>query len=397
MNILITGGNFYNKGGELMLVTLTDNLKTHLPDATICVSPFLGNAEKLRYMKIKVLNYPLYHYGDKKFFKKALRFPFLFKSLLLMKGKKIRGEVAMKDIDVVLDISGFAFGEKWGSSPLNNLTLFTRKMKKMGVKFFLMPQAFGPFTKDNMSGDINKVVHNVHLVIARDEQSFSFVKEKVTDQADQQKIVLFPDITLTFKKLVLIDDEAFQNPFCIIVPNERMLDKASERWQKNYYYVLSKLIDIILTKSNLNIVMLIHAVGQSADALVGRKAIESVRKIYSGRIIYYVEEDPVRLKSIISKSTFLIGSRFHALASALSLNIPAIATSWLHKYEMLFQDYDVKEFSFKEPDDEIYERVESLLNEEYRNIIQNRLKIANSLINEKSKAMWNLILSMMKS
>ncbi len=74
MNILITGGNFYNKGGELMLVTLTENLKAHLPDATICVSPFLGNAEKLRDMKIKVLNYPLYHYGEKNFLKRLYVF-----------------------------------------------------------------------------------------------------------------------------------------------------------------------------------------------------------------------------------------------------------------------------------------------------------------------------------
>ncbi len=396
MTILITGGNFYNKGAELMLVTLVSTLREYSPEATLCVSPFLGNPTKLKDMNVKVLSYPLYHYGDKSLFEKALKFPFVFKSLLLLKGKKIKGDISFKEVNIVMDISGFAFGEKWGTKPLHNLKIFSAKMKRHGIKFFLMPQAFGPFTKGNMKGDINAVVQNCNLVITRDEQSFEFVNAEVKAESNKKKVLLFPDITLTFKKPVSIEDAIFKNPFCAIVPNERMLDKASARWQSEYFEVLQKLMTTILAKSTLNIIMLIHAQGQSADADVGKKAIKNLPQIYADRIFYYVEEDPVRLKSIIAKSAFLIGSRFHALASALSSNIPAIGTSWLHKYEMLFKDYNVADYSFNEPDEQIYIKAESLLNEANRNSIRLHLEQVNTSIKNKSQIMWDFILKKLR-
>jgi hypothetical protein len=59
---------------------------------------------------------------------------------------------------------------------------------------------------------------------------------------------------------------------------------------------------------------------------------------------------------------------------------------------MLFEEYDQKDFSFKEPDSEIYAKlVEHLLSPEKREAITSKLKASNRIIAEKNQEMWDLI------
>ncbi|GGH56507.1 colanic acid/amylovoran biosynthesis protein [Filimonas zeae] len=391
MNILITGANFNNKGAQLMLVSLVSVIKNKLPNAKIFVSPLLGNREQLKEMGVGVLDYPLFHYGNLRYFKLALNAPFLVRLIMKLKGINTSGELPLKKVDAVFDISGFAFGDKWGANPVNDLQMLVAKMKKQGAKFFLLPQAFGPFTKEGMKENISKVVDEVDLLVTRDQQSYEYVTSSLP--VPKPNVLRYPDITLSYKKSIPVEDEIFSKPFSIIVPNERMLDKASIGWQKNYYEVVGKMITTILANSTLNVVMLIHAGGNSKDGEVGMNIKNSLPSEYANRVFYYVEEDPTRLKSLIAKSQFLIGSRFHALASALSSNIPSIGTSWLHKYEMLFNEYGCSDYSFKDPEEAIYARTLELVDEKNREQIIATLKAKNSEIGQLHEQMWNTIIS----
>lgn len=395
MKILITGGNFSNKGAQLMLESLSHSIKQVIPNAQIVVSPLLGNDDKLKELGIQKLNYPLYHYGNGKNFTYALRFPALLSILAKLEGKNTSGQIELKDINAVFDISGFAFGDKWGSLPLHNLSVFARKMRKQNTKFILFPQAFGSFNKEGMVKSMRRVVDEVDLVIARDKQSYSYVVEAVKEQAS--KIKLYQDITLTFHKKVSVTDAIIPSSFVAIVPNERMLDKASKDWASKYIDVMANTINFVLEKSHMNVLLLVHAQGTSGDAKVGKLILNNVTPSYISRISFLVEEDPVRLKSIIAEAKFVIGSRFHALASALSSNVPAIGTSWLHKYEMLFEDYKLQEFSFKEPSETIFDRVEDLINSNNNNKIREQLMAINSTLLSSSQRMWSDVLKVLNS
>lgn len=372
-----------------MLVSLVDAVRTHLPSAKLYVSPLLGDIEKAKDLNLQVIDFPLFHYGQKPF-PLALNYPYLYNLYRTIKNKKpVRGNIKLKDIDYVFDISGYAFGEKWGPKPLHDLKMFTRKIRNNGGKFFLLPQAFGPFGDEQMSEDVKEIISNVQLLIARDAQSLKFVESSLEGSSD--KVQLFPDITLTFEKYSDTENPAFGPSYCTIVPNERMLDKASKQWQLRYIEVMSKMIVEIANGSDLSIVLLIHAQGDSYDAEVGKMIIQNIPEELRSKVIFYVETDPVKLKAIISKSQFLIGSRFHAIASALSSGVPAIGTSWLHKYEMLFDDYACKEYSFNEPVDEIYARVHDLLDETKRQEVIERLKTINTNVKAKNTLMWEKI------
>jgi len=387
MNILITGGNFKNKGAELMLMSLIYKINARIPDSKIYVSPLLGNKHKLSNVGVGYVDYPLYHYGHKRL-SLSLHAPALIRTVMKLKGIATEGTIPLKKIDVVFDISGFAFGDKWGDKPLSDLYHFIKKMKGYGAKFFLLPQAFGPFTKRGMKEHISKASLYVDLLIARDKTSYAYVINAVG--GERQNILLYPDITLTFKVPRDKQQRLNSKNYCLIVPNERMLDKASESWQRNYIEVMSKIIQHILLNSKLDVIVLIHAQGDSNDAKVGKDIIDSV-PLASERLSFLIEEDPITLKAFISACDFLVGSRFHALASALSSNVPALATSWLHKYEMLFEDYQCSDFSFKEPNDQLFDSLGRLLDTDSRNEIIKRLQHVNEHMKAKSEDMWDKI------
>jgi polysaccharide pyruvyl transferase WcaK-like protein len=390
MNILITGGNFSNKGAELMLLTLIDSIKNNLPESRICVSPLLGYHERVAELGMELLNYPLYHYGKPRF-SLSMNFPAIAKILLSLKGQKIEGTVELEDVDVVMDISGYAFGDKWGGKPLHDLSVFTAKMKGLGAKFIILPQALGPFSIGQMKGDVAKVYESVDLLIARDEKSFEYVREAVGTSTKAEKLVLYPDITLANSSYKGLKSAESDVDFCAVIPNVMMLSHASEEWKVKYVPILTGLVKKILAESTLDVFILIHAQGGGKDAEVGKDILNSIDAADQGRILYKIEEDPLKLKAIISKAKFVIGSRFHALASALSSNVPAISTSWLHKYEMLFKEYGCDDFNFKEPNDLIYDKVGVLLDAEKRDAARNKLVEGNEEIARKGEDMWKRV------
>ena len=57
------------------------------------------------------------------------------------------GIVFEADIDLVLDASGFAYGDQWGVINLINTSNEILRLKNRGAKYIFLPQALGPFEK----------------------------------------------------------------------------------------------------------------------------------------------------------------------------------------------------------------------------------------------------------
>lgn len=372
--ILIIGVNFYNVGAELMLKSVVKQAKIFLPENECIVSPIIGDRQKIKSLGLKTLNYPITHIGFGVWFRIFLKYGFLFKLF-----KKYRGDVNLSDVVAVFDLSGFAYGSQWGDDPILNLNLLMNYLSKHEVKYFMLPQALGPFKSNYSKSTMNNVLNKASLVFARDKISFQYIST-IANNSNKEKIKLAPDLTLLYNE----GKEILKINRIVYIPNYRMIDKGSDDWSKKYLSISINILKHIQFKyPDYLLEILLH--DTSGD---DKKVTDSIQKVLPD-ISIRVENNADVLKTYIATSCFVIGSRFHGLASALSSNVPAIAIGWSHKYEELFNDYELGDYVFLNPEEsKIILSIDYILNENNYPLIIETIKKANLINIEKNKEMW---------
>ncbi|NEP76387.1 MAG: polysaccharide pyruvyl transferase family protein [Okeania sp. SIO2G5] len=286
------------------------------------------------------------------------------------------------DIDVVLDASGFYFGDQWGPHTTEKSAALFTKWKKKGKKIILLPQAFGPFSSDRLREAFNKLVENSDLIFARDKVSFQYSID-VVGKANQ-KVQLAPDFTNLLSAIAPSSAKEFCDRPCII-PNAKMMAKASPNAQKNYIPLLAKMIDFMMEKG-LSPFILIHEI---YDIQIAQEILKEVKT----QIPIVQDKNPLHIKGIIGKSQFVVSSRFHGLVSSLSQEVPCLGTGWSHKYKELFTDYSCPDFLLSVEDDKqlAMDKLSTLICPSSRSKISG--KIAKASQNQKmlSQGMWNKV------
>ena len=58
---------------------------------------------------------------------------------------------------------------------------------------------------------------------------------------------------------------------------------------------------------------------------------------------------PLQIKAAIAQSKLVIGSRYHALVSALSSDVPVLCLGWSHKYAELMNSFGQEKYMFEAP------------------------------------------------
>lgn len=326
MIIEIKGVQFVNKGAELMLHAILSALKEQYPDAKIALKPNKNSPYEKRaalgcYQKIE---------GSK------------WRFLLKFLPKKIRNSIFQKwglvtdlDIDLILDASGFAYGDQWGSKKLKKLASEIGYIKDQGGSYIFLPQALGPFSR---AGDKQNLINSfgkADLICARESDSFSYVTD-VLGESDNLKV--YPDFTNLLKGKCPSYYSDGQKKV-LIIPNNNMLSTKNdnEAWRENY---LNFIKNSVFAIENLGLTPVFLNHGGEKD----RNICISVNQELNQNIEIIDEDDPVFVKGIIGASTAVICSRFHGCVSALSQTTPCIGTSWSHKYEELFSEYDRSNF-----------------------------------------------------
>ena len=380
MNFEIYGVGFVNKGAELMMHSIIQQLKEWNFNNKIAVNLKTGKFSQRERAGLFTILWAQY--------KRAPYFGKFISNIsgylpndLLKKFKLIK----YSDIDVILDASGFAYSDQWGTESISNLLVHSRKWRESGKKIIFLPQAFGPFNIEQNRLSMREIIDNVDLIYARDGQSFSHLNQMVDESP---KIKLSPDFTVLIQGIVPEYAQHSQNLACL-VPNARMIDRQNSLDQERY---LKFFLDMnqYLAERGFEVVILIHELNDSK--LAQQLQLRTGRK---NKII--VEQDPIILKGLLGHCKVVIGSRYHALVSSLSQGVPTLGTSWSHKYQALFDDYKCPEYllSGEETMAELETRINLMVSEPKRsNLINNLYQVSR---NQKKQTieMWDDIYNLL--
>jgi len=295
------------------------------------------------------------------------------------------GLVFGHEIDAVLDLSGFAYGRPWGPERQKQTTSDIDRLAAAGKPYVFLPQAFGQFSGGGLDQKFAQALKKSRLVFARDKVSLKNILSLVGEPYDHIK--LSPDFTLDFpanrESQVAHQPERHE---VIIVPSSKLERRSDTRSVANWESALAD-IDSDLYRAGKSVAVVNHCRDEDRDLCERLAAKTSTRLIDSG--------DPVAIKNLIGVASMVISGRYHACVSALSQGVPCIGLSWSHKYQELFEDYDLDDFVVDRPDKErIHQLLTRLSSDE--EVIVNRLRRSTRVMQEKVDSMWREVASALR-
>lgn len=350
MFIEIKGVQFVNKGAELMLASVVERVKQYWPDAEIVLegnpfSPYKSRALLGAYQKLSLRKNVL----DLNSF--AYYLPKSVRNYL-----KKWGIVTEADIDVVLDAAGFAYGDQWGALKVTHLGGELNRYKKHGCKYIFLPQALGPFTREKDIKTLKASLPNASLICAREEDSYNNIRGIIGDASN---LIQMPDFTNAVKGIVPDYWQGGDKKVCF-VPNSNMIGVKNRNldWKKNYISIMQMLIERV--KQQGFIPVLLNHEGEG-----DRDICDQLNALFDNSIEVIEESHPLKVKGIIGASKAIVCSRFHGCVSALSQGVPNLGTSWSHKYEQLYREYEVSELLIDPlaSEDALVELMDNVLND----------------------------------
>ena len=375
MIIQVTGTGTKNKGAELLLVAVQQQLKTAFPNVQLAVNASFGDfAARARYgLQLVLPETPKGRW-------------WLTGRLMPDAFRKHLGLVMESDVDAVLDASGFAFGDQLGAKRVTEFVNDVHRWKRQGKPVILLPQALGPFENPEIRDAFGDVLQSTDLIFARDDISFQHASRLISAGGTLRQS---PDFTNLVQGPA--DSDLAEHKFdSLLVPNFQMVDKATAGCADRYVPFLARCYQQ-LEAQGLSVAVLLH------DDRTDTRLIPPLRRELNHDIVVRREKDPLRLKTILGTARLVVGSRFHALVGALSQGVPSVAAGWSHKYETLLADYDSSDatLTVDADDREIGDVFGSVMSDWQAR--QTVITAAAERLQESARQMWKVVIMTLQS
>ncbi|MEL5892865.1 polysaccharide pyruvyl transferase family protein [Bacteroides sp. GD17] len=374
MKIVLSGLGTTNKGAELMLYAILQQIELKYPQAEVFISK---KSVRPEYVDTRIsLKYKPYSKWKAIAIRSKIRGIF---RILHLPTHIFSDTTVVENADYFIDGSGFVFSDQWN---LNFSALYywehiLRSYHEQGTKIIFLPQAFGPVEKEFTRKIISCIDKYADVVMPREMVSKNYLAQCFINQ---DKIKLFTDFTSLVEGRFPEKYASLRDAVCII-PNMRMIDKGMISMED---YLAALLRIVRLAKSYGKQVYLLNHEGMADEKLAF-----SVQQHLNDNIEVVTGLNALEVKGLIASSFLCITSRFHGVASALNSCVPCLATSWSHKYEELFRDYGLENsiLELNNVDDKIVE----YLQPENNRLIRQHLEKQVTKIKEQTSQMWKIV------
>ncbi len=232
-------------------------------------------------------------------------------------------------IQVVLDASGFAYGDTWGPGNARMAAAYYGRLKRRGAKIVLLPQALGPFERPEVRAAATEVIRLADLVFARDPTSLAAVRSL---SCAHDHVHISNDFTHALRGVP--PTQPLPPRTVGLVPNRKMLQRGAAS-REGYLRLFARLASGI-EELGCRPLLILHSREDASLAAAINAGLPHPAPTRR-------ESHPLRLKGLIGQCHALVSSRFHGLVNAMAAAVPAMATSWSHKYRHLMEDFGAED------------------------------------------------------
>lgn len=207
--------------------------------------------------------------------------------------------------------------------------------KEKGIKTVLWGCSMG---KENLTPKKEIALKNFSLIYARETLSYNFFKS-----IGLKNVICFPDPAFVLDSEICILPDCFSRTEEIVGLNLSNFIIGNNGLNSPFGDEVRKLLDYIFDNTDMNVLLVPHVMWQDQDDRLICNTIVSEFRNYSSRITILDSErrNYLQIRYVISKCHSFIGSRTHAVISAYSTCVPAIALGYSIKSKGIAKDLNL--------------------------------------------------------
>ena len=372
MIVEVSGAGFHNMGAQLMLLAARDQFRSWGTVRDVAIDFHIGTLTQRRGAGCA----SVIRAGTERR-RSPSHIVAISAGLLPSMALRVASAYKPSAVDALVDASGFAFGDQWGAQPSRQKARLFGSYADAGKPVVLLPQAFGPFEKPDVAEAAAAALDRTDLIFARHPDSLSHLRGL---SLSKPIVEMAPDFTNLFGPTV----DPLERRTVVVIPNGRMAEMVNSVTEASYLGFLRACVAAALS-NGFRVAVMAHEAMDRAFAV--QLDAEFGDDVATGNV-----DDPLQAKALIGGAALVISSRYHGLVSALSQCVPAIGTSWSHKYAQLFADYGCEDGLWEVVDPaRTAERLASWLTD--RSLLARReaLRPPAEALRSKSKEMWSRV------